>query len=74
MLKLTFESDEGDAVFVISPNRPVRQLWVSARLQSFKFDWQEDDERWVLHGTGEPLPLVLQRLTREQLGDASIDL
>jgi len=73
VLKLSF-TEPDDAVFVISANSPARQLWLSARLQSFKFDWVEDAERWELHGSGEPMNAVLQRLIREQLGDDSIVL
>ena len=73
VLRLTF-TEPDDAIFVISPNGPARQIWVSARLQSFKFDWLEEEERWALHGTGEPLKAVLQRLAREQLGDESVTL
>jgi CyaY protein len=73
VLRLTF-TEPDDAVFVISPNGPARQIWVSARLQSFKFDWDEEAERWQLHGTGEPIKDVLQRLAREQLGDESLTL
>jgi CyaY protein len=73
VLRITFEEPER-AVFVVSPNAPARQIWVSARLKSFKFDWLPSEQRFGLHGTGEPLSSVLQRLTREQLGDEALKL
>jgi len=38
-LKIEFERPP--AKFVISPNRPVHQIWVSALTRSFKLDWDE---------------------------------
>src|SRR5579863_4593331 len=38
---LCIEFDDPPAKFVVSPNAPVRQIWVSARVQSFKLDWNE---------------------------------
>ena len=73
VLRVTFEEPE-HAVFVVSPNAPARQIWVSARLTSFKFDWLEAERRWGLSGTREPLREVMQRLTREQLGDSDLAL
>ncbi len=73
VLKIGFEVPE-PAVFVVSANAPARQVWVSARLSSFKFDWIEAINQFGLHRTGEPLLAVLQRLAREQLGDQSVAL
>jgi CyaY protein len=36
---LTVEFEEPRERFVVSPNSPVKQIWVSAHVQSFKFDW-----------------------------------
>ena len=33
---LAIEFDDPPAKFIVSPNSPVRQIWVSARVQSFK--------------------------------------
>ncbi|HSO73951.1 MAG TPA: iron donor protein CyaY [Blastocatellia bacterium] len=72
---LSVEFDEGEpGKFIVSPNSSVKQLWVSARVSSFKFDWSDEAGGFVLAGTGEPLKQVMTRLTREQLGDDSIDL
>jgi CyaY protein len=37
---LTVEFDEPKAKFVVSPNSPVLQIWVSAHSRSFKLDWE----------------------------------
>ncbi|MFY9607796.1 MAG: iron donor protein CyaY [Blastocatellia bacterium] len=72
---LSVEFDEGEpGKFIVSPNSSVRQLWVSARVSSFKFDWSDEAGGFVLAGTGESLKQVMTRLTREQLSDATIEL
>lgn len=73
VLRITFEEGE-PGKFIVSPNSSVRQIWVSARVSSYKFDWSEEAGDFRLAGTGEPLTQVLQRLTREQLGDNDISL
>ncbi|MGA9773847.1 MAG: iron donor protein CyaY [Blastocatellia bacterium] len=73
VLSVTF--DEGEpGRFIVSPNSSVRQLWVSARVASFKFDWSNEAGGFVLAGTGEPLRQVMTRLTQEQLGASDIIL
>ncbi|HYV07557.1 MAG TPA: iron donor protein CyaY [Blastocatellia bacterium] len=73
VLNISFEEGEPGR-FIVSPNSSVRQLWVSARVSSFKFDWSDEAESFVLAGTAERLTQTMTRLTREQLGDATIDL
>ena len=36
---LAIEFEEPPAKFVVSPNAPVSQIWVSAHMKSFKLDW-----------------------------------
>ncbi|MEJ5369616.1 MAG: iron donor protein CyaY [Bryobacteraceae bacterium] len=36
---LTVEFEEPRERFVVSPNSPVRQIWVSAHVKSYKLDW-----------------------------------
>jgi CyaY protein len=57
---------------VISPNAPVRQIWISAQSRSFKLDW--DGTAFVLPSTGEPLATLVGRLLGEQLGVAPFRL
>ena len=73
VLNVAFEEAE-PARFIVSPNSSVRQLWVSARVSSFKFDWSVQAGMFLLAGTGEPLKQVMTRLTREQLADDGTDL
>ncbi|HVF90796.1 MAG TPA: iron donor protein CyaY [Blastocatellia bacterium] len=73
VLTVTFEEGEPGR-FIVSPNSSVRQIWVSARVSSFKFNWSEEAGQFLLAGTGEPLKEVMTRLTREQLGDSSVSL
>lgn len=73
VLTVTFEEGE-PGKFIISPNSSARQLWVSARLSSYKFDWSETAADFVLASTDETIKEVMTRLTREQLGDTGISL
>jgi len=61
VLQLIFE-EPADAKFVISPNAPVRQIWVSAMAKSYKLSWAADRGAFALDG--EPLPQLLERLAR----------
>jgi len=64
---LTIEVDEPNpGKIVISPNSPVRQIWISAQSRSFKLDW--NGSAFVLGSTAEPLDQLVGRLTAEQLG------
>ena len=65
-LQITFE--EPLAKFVISPNAPVHQIWISALSTSFKLDWSDDLGEFVLHKTGETLKPLMARLISEQTG------
>ena len=67
VLDLIFEEPR-DAKFVISPNAPVRQIWVSAMSRSYKLAW--DNDRHVFALNGEALVDLLTRLTNEFLGAA----
>ena len=52
--------------FVISPNTPVRQIWVSALVRSFKLSWSPGQEAFVLDG--ETLDVLMTRLIHTHLG------
>src|SRR4051812_20343857 len=70
---LTIETEEPHpGKIVISPNTPVRQIWISALSRSFKLDWNGD--RFVFQATGEALNVLIGRLIGEQLGVPPIDL
>jgi len=48
--------------FVVSPNAPVRQIWVSAMARSYKLAWAPEAGAFALDG--ETLPKLLERLAR----------
>ena len=64
VLDLVFEEPR-ESKFVVSPNAPVRQIWVSAMSRSYKLAW--DDERKVFALNGESLVDLLKRLATEFL-------
>ena len=64
VLDLVFEEPH-ETKFVVSPNAPVRQIWVSAMARSFKLSWVPENGTFSLNG--EPLETLLERLTREFL-------
>ena len=72
VLNIVFE--DGTSKVVLTPNTPVRQLWISATSTSFKLDWSEAANAFVLPKTGEDLKTLTQRLLREHLNDATITL
>jgi len=65
--------DEGSR-FVISPNAPVQQIWISALSTSFKLDWSDADQDFVLQKTGEKLKPLVARLVNQQLGEEVVTL
>jgi CyaY protein len=65
--------DDGSK-FVISPNAPVRQIWISALSTSFKLDWSEANQDFVLQKTEEKLSPLVARLINQQLGEEAVKL
>ncbi len=61
VMNLEFE-EPSEAKFVISPNAPVRQIWVSAMSRSYKLSWSPEAGAFVLDA--ETLPQLLERLAR----------
>ena len=69
---LTIETEEPNpGKIVVSPNAPVRQIWISALSRSFKLDWNGSA---FAYSTGETLDVLLGRLIGEQLGIAPVVL
>jgi iron donor protein CyaY len=64
VLQVVFE-DPSPAKFVVSPNAPVRQIWVSAMSRSYKLTWSPVSTQFELDG--EPLEALLTRLVRQFL-------
>jgi CyaY protein len=65
VLQVLFD-EPAPAKFVVSPNAPVRQVWVSAMARSYKLPWSDEHAAFALEG--EPLDALLRRLVRQQLG------
>jgi len=63
VLNVAFE--EPPAKFVITPNTPVRQIWISALSTSFKLDWDDKAGTFVLPRTGESLEPLVDRLIQQ---------
>jgi frataxin len=66
--------DNPPAKFVITPNAPVRQIWISALSTSFKLDWSEDANVFVFPKDSLTLKPLVGRLINEQLGEDSVRL
>ena len=72
VMNIIFE--DGSSKFVVTPNTPIRQIWISALATSYKLDWSESAQAFALPKTGEDLKILTQRLLREQLNDPTITL
>lgn len=64
---LNVEFEEPAGKFVITPNTPVRQIWISALSTSFKLDWDQAASAFILPRTGERLTPLIDRLIEEHL-------
>lgn len=68
-LEIEFD-DEDETRFVLSPNTPVRQIWISALTTSFKLGWSDRAQAFVLDKTGETLNQLMSRILSEKTGSA----
>lgn len=66
---LTVEFEDPPAKFVLSPNSPVKQIWISARVKSFKLDWNPASKSFIFED-GRDLRKLVADLVSEQIGDA----
>jgi len=69
VLQVIFE-DPSPAKFVVSPNAPVRQIWLSAMSRSYKLSWSA--ERSAFELDGESLNTLVERLARSFLDNERI--
>ena len=67
VLQVGFEEPK-EGRFVVSPNAPVRQIWVSAMARSYKLAWAPELDAFALET--ETLPQLLERLARMFLDTA----
>jgi len=65
---LTIEFEDPPAKFVISPNAPVRQIWVSAHSKSFKLDWNSEKDTFANPDTGQTLTELVSDAVGRRLG------
>jgi len=72
VMNIIFEN--GSSKFVVTPNTPVRQIWISAQATSYKLEWSESAAAFVFPKTAETLKPLTERLLREHLKDPSISL
>src|ERR1700689_4352935 len=63
LINVLFEQPPGK--FVITPNAPIQQIWISALSTSFKLDWDAKAQDFVLPRTGEKLVPLVDRLIGE---------
>jgi len=66
---LAIEFEDPPGKFVISPNAPVHQIWVSAHSKSYKLDWDTVESGFVLQSTGQTLTELIQDAITKQLGE-----
>ena len=71
-LNVVFE--EPPAKFVITPNTPVRQIWISALATSFKLDWSEERGDFLYPKDSLTLKPLVARLINQHLGVKSVVL
>ena len=64
VLQIVFE-EPAPAKFVVSPNAPVRQVWVSAMSRGYKLPWSPEASAFALDG--ETLNDLLERLVRQYI-------
>src|SRR5262245_20838159 len=64
VLNVLFE-EPAPARFVVSPNAPVRQIWVSGMAKSYKLSWAPELDSFTIES--ETLPVLLERLIRTHL-------
>jgi iron donor protein CyaY len=66
---LTIEFEDPPGKFVVSPNSPVRQIWVSAHSKSFKLDWDPARGEFVWADSGQSLHDLIADAVSRQLGE-----
>jgi len=66
--------DDPPAKFVITPNAPVRQIWISALATSFKLDWSDELGDFLYPKDSLTLKPLVARLINRHLGTESVAL
>lgn len=68
-LEVIFEEPE-EARFVISPNTPIREIWISALSTSYKLGWSDTRNAFIHEKSGDDIFSVMNRVISQQLGTA----
>jgi iron donor protein CyaY len=71
-LNVLFEEPPGK--FVITPNAPVRQIWISALSTSYKLDWSDEAGDFVLPKDNLSFRPLMAKLINLHLGTDSVVL
>jgi CyaY protein len=71
-LNVLFEQPPGK--FVITPNSPVRQIWISALSTSYKLDWSDQVNDFVLSKDNTAIRPLVAKLINQHLGSDSVVL
>jgi len=71
-LNVLFEAPPGK--FVITPNSPVRQIWISALSTSYKLDWSDEAADFILPKDQTAFRPLVARLINQHLGIDSVVL
>jgi iron donor protein CyaY len=66
---MAIEFEDPPAKFVVSPNAPVHQIWVSAHSRSFKLEWEDARAAFVLPSTKQTLVEMIGEAIGQQLGE-----
>jgi CyaY protein len=66
---LTVEFEEPPARFVVSPNAPVRQVWVSAHSKSYKLDWDAVENTFAYGTQRQTLKSLMEEAIGKQIGE-----
>jgi iron donor protein CyaY len=72
VLNIIFE--EPPAKFVITPNTPARQIWISALSTSFKLDWSDSAQDFVSAKDSLALKPLVAKLINKHLGEETVTL
>src|ERR1700758_1660542 len=72
VLNVVFDDPPGK--FVITPNAPVRQIWISALATSFKLNWSETEGDFVHPKDLLTLKPLVASLINQQLGEKAVRL
>jgi len=60
---------ENRSQIILTRQAPVSQLWVATRTGGYHFDFDAENERWVLDSDGTPLAELMNREFSAQAGE-----